>query len=68
MHGYDLTLRRFPSLVRLGARLTLMTLPLVALALFMPAPFAAVCVALASLWSYAALSALVGSDPRLSGG
>ncbi len=60
VHGYDTTLRRFPSLVRLAVRLLLMTLPLTALAPFVPAPLAAVCAALATLWGYAALSAFVG--------
>jgi hypothetical protein len=75
--GLDVALRRLPSLVRLGALLCGATLPLVlagglaALCAWRAvdsAPFASVaaaCLQLAALWSYAALSALVGRDPRL---
>ena len=82
VRGCDLTLRRFPSLIRLALALAVATSPftLGALVLTIAAhhtsPNAAIALALcravslalAALWCYAALSALAGSDPRLAGG
>ncbi|MGZ3429631.1 MAG: hypothetical protein ACXVCV_23435, partial [Polyangia bacterium] len=65
-HGYDLLLRRFPSLVRLALAGTIATSPLVAAALWMPFPLGAALAGAAALWLYAALATLVGRDGRLA--
>jgi hypothetical protein len=77
VHGFDLTLRRLPSLARLGAAWVAATLPLglAAAALVWAAPGAAalqlthaVFLQLAILLGYAALGSVVGRDARLSTG
>lgn len=77
VRGLDVTLRRFPSLVKLALRLFAATLPLwlAALALALPhgaAPLRhalqAALWAAATLWCYATLSVWVGRDPRLAVG
>jgi hypothetical protein len=68
VHGCDFTLRRFPALVRLGLSALLITSPLLLAAALAPFPLDAPLLALASLWSYAALIRLVGADPRLAHG
>jgi hypothetical protein len=79
VHGFDVIARRFPSLVRLGARLLLATLPLLAAAIGLAVIAARVnprlaliatllragCLGLAWLWAYAALSEWLGRDSRL---
>ena len=83
MHGFDVVMRRFPSLVRLFLRVALYTLPLTipALMLRLAAIFARESVIniasrslalalfeLAALVGYAALGNFVGRDPRLTTG
>lgn len=65
-HGYDLALRRVPSLTRLGLRGGIATAPLWISAIFLPAPLGALAVAVAALWLYAALALLAGADARLA--
>jgi hypothetical protein len=67
-HGYDVALRRFPSLARLALFGTISTAPLVVAAVWMPFPLGVALVGVAALWLYAALATLVGSDARLSMG
>jgi hypothetical protein len=66
IHGCDFTLRRFPSLVRLGLGLLAATMPLWLAAVLLPFPLRTALLALAGLWSYAALIRLVGADARLA--
>lgn len=68
MHGYDVALRRFPSLARLGLLGVLVTAPFWIGALLLPFALGACVAAVAALWLYAALSTLVGADPRLATG
>ena len=65
-HGYDLTLRRVPTLTRLGLVALLVAAPFWIIALVAPAPLGALAVAVPALWLYAALTLLVGRDPRLA--
>lgn len=67
-HGYDVALRRAPSLTRLALLGAIVTAPLWIGALLLPFALGALFAAVATLWLYAALSALVGSDGRLSTG
>ncbi len=82
IHGYDVALRRLPSLLGLLARVVVHALPLwvaagalTALAMDI-SPRAAVllraagaaCLGVAVLWAYASLVAWVGRDARLAGG
>jgi hypothetical protein len=82
IHGYDVALRRLPSLVALLLRIAFSSLPLWlaagVLRLFAAgvAPrvevifsaAAAACLGAAVLWAYASLVAWVGRDARLAGG
>jgi hypothetical protein len=77
VRGLDVTLRRFPSLVRLALRIFAATLPLTLAAIALALPHSAAPVrhalqaalwAAATLWSYATLSVWVGRDPRLAVG
>ncbi|HEX6835681.1 MAG TPA: hypothetical protein VF334_03860 [Polyangia bacterium] len=65
-HGYDVTLRRFPSLARLGLAGLVASAPSWIMAIWVPAPLGALAVGVAALWLYAALTRLVGRDPRLA--
>lgn len=65
-HGYDVALRRFASLARLALLGLVATLPIHLAAAWLPTPAAAPLEALAALWVYAALVALLGRDPRLA--
>jgi len=67
-HGYDVALRRLPSLTRLGLCGGLVTAPFWIGALLLPFGLAALVLALPALWLYAALTRLVGADGRLSMG
>lgn len=67
-HGVDVALRRFGTLAKLGLTALGWTLPLWLTALFVPSPLAALLLALATLWSYAALVRVVGADSRLGSG
>jgi hypothetical protein len=67
-HGVDVALRRFGTLAKLGLTALGWTLPLWLAALFVPSPLAALLLALATLWSYAALLRVVGADSRLRSG
>jgi hypothetical protein len=68
LYGCDFTLRRLPSLTRLGLSAVGVTSPLLLAALLAPALLRPAALALASLWSYAALIRLVGADARLAHG
>ncbi len=65
-HGYDVVLRRFPSLARLGLFAVACTAPFWIIAFLAPAPLDGLVLGLAALWLYAALAALVGRDGRLA--
>ncbi len=70
-HGLDVALRRLHTLLRLGLTASLWTAPLWISALVLSSwasPLAASLVALAIVWSYAALVRVVGADGRLRGG
>ena len=67
-HGYDLALRRVPSLTRLLVLGGAVTAPFWIGAIFLPFALAALTAALPALWLYAALTRLVGADGRLRGG
>jgi hypothetical protein len=67
-HGYDVVIRRLPSLVRLALLGGLATAPFFVVAAFMPFPLGSALVGIAALWLYAALAAVVGSDARLATG
>lgn len=64
-HGFDVALRRFPSLARLALAGVGATAPFWIVALLMPWGLRQVLLALAALWLYAALIVLVGRDARL---
>ena len=65
-HGYDLALRRLPSLLRLIVVGSLAATPLFIGAALLPFPLGSILVGLVALWLYAALSLLVGNDARLA--
>jgi hypothetical protein len=67
-HGYDLVLRRFASLARLALFGALVTAPVWVGALLLPFGLRAALLSLVALWLYAALTTLVGRDPRLTTG
>ena len=64
--GYDVVLRRLPSLARLGLFALLIAAPGWISAPFLPAPLGGLVVGFAALWLYAALATLVGRDGRLA--
>jgi hypothetical protein len=69
--GFDVVMRRLPSLVELAAVLALVTLPLALVGVALrfaghAVPFAYAFLELAALWMYASLAVLVGRDPRLA--
>ena len=68
VHGYDVVLRRFPSLARLALAGVIVAAPLLVAAAVLPFPLGAALAGLAALWLYAALAILVGRDGRLSSG
>jgi hypothetical protein len=65
-HGYDVVLRRLPTLARLGLLGALASAPLLLVATRLPFPLGAALVGVAALWLYAALATLVGRDGRLA--
>lgn len=67
-HGLDVALRRLQTLARLAITASLWTAPLWLSAIVLPSPLGATLVALATVWSYAALVRVVGADGRLRGG
>lgn len=67
-HGYDVTARRLPSLVRLASFGGLVTAPLLVAGALLPFPLGVACAGVAALWLYAALTVVVGADARLSSG
>jgi hypothetical protein len=67
-HGCDLVARRFASLTRLALLGGAATAPLWIGALLLPFALRATLWTAAALWLYAALSGLVGRDPRLATG
>jgi hypothetical protein len=64
--GYDVAQRRLGSVVGLGAFGAMCTAPFWISAPLLPIPLGALAIGVASLWLYAALAALVGSDSRLA--
>ena len=68
VHGCDVVLRRFATLVRLALLGALAVAPLLAVAVWLPFALRAALASLAALWLYAALALLVGRDGRLSTG
>ncbi len=65
-HGYDVVLRRFASLARLGLWGAAAAAPFLLGALFLPFPLGALLLGFVALWLYAALATLVGRDGRLA--
>jgi hypothetical protein len=66
VHGYDFALRRLAVVARFALVLAPFGLALALLSALLPPLASAAVVALAVLWAYAALSRLVGKDPRLA--
>jgi len=65
-HGYDVTLRRLPALLRILVVGGLLGTPLLFVALLLPFPLGTALAALVALWLYAALTLVVGADSRLA--
>ena len=64
--GYDVVLRRLPSLARLGLFALVIAAPFRIAAIFLPPPLGGLVISFAALWLYAALATFVGRDGRLA--